>query len=440
MDRSDPPRSRAAACVALIAAAHVVAAVCRVGWTWDGSFLFFRILEDGVLPVPHDRWANIPPMATLAWASRWIDDIDTLAAIYGASYLVLGTLAFATSIAMLRGPLARMRPWIAVGVLFVPLPGAMCPTMEVTPCLQLVWPLVAWTWAGYPMAFAPIIAALTLMLWGLHPLAAPLLVLVAASAWHARPKAHKQRIVAWTLSTIAAARCWVAATSLDAYEREQLQLWKILEELGSVTFLAPVAVVVVVMAWAAHAARRHGGITRAPVSQHMHVWLIAFAIGVWFMHEPAYWSGGFNYRKFGVVAVAPMMWLAARDAAVTQPVVRRTDGALLWMPCVAYAGLLTLGSLGWHAELTRLGKLGASTGSRIVDGRRVPGIVGSPLYHWSGTVTSILVQGRRPSWVLLSHGVVLDDVGIRLWTSEVALPFEHDGRGARPFDLSLLRR
>ena len=140
---------------------------------------------------------------------------------------------------------------------------------------------------------------------------------------------------------------------------------------------------------------------------------------------------------FGVLVLVPFVWLAALQArrpAPTRPPHRRH---LLW-PCLVFAGLVVAGSLSWDHELRRLRARGDALDQRIVDATAVPGLVDTPLYHWSGAVTSILVQGRRPCWWLRAHEVRDEPEGIRLWPSQIALWFHRDGGGAHPFDLSAL--
>lgn len=424
-------------CILVVTATYALAAMCRVGWTWDGAFLFFRILEDGSLPIPHQRWSNVPPMAGLRWAATHVVDLDVLAVIYGGLYFALSALAFAIALSLLRGHASHMRIWVVIGVLFVALPGAMCPTMEVTPCTQLTWPLLAWVWAGCPRAWLVPVCAIVVVMLGLHPVAGALLAMVAMVAWCTRAPHH--RVAAWAFSLAAGIGLLWSATRLDAYERAQLHPSKIGEELVSVLLLAPVALVVIIAVWAWHVDRRGGNLDRSALG--LPVWIVVLVAGLWFFHDARYWSGCFNYRKLGALAVVPFVWLAARQAR--RPVQRGPvpGAAHLLVPCLVFAVLVSLGSWSWHRELQRLRAAGDTAGQRVFDASAIPGLVGTPLHHWSGTVTSILVQGRRPRWILQAHGVTLDDEGIWLWSSgEVTLAFDHAGKGPVPFDLSELRR
>lgn len=432
--RRAPDGWTAALCIVVVTIAYATAACCRFGWTWDGSFLFFRIVEDHVLPIPHGRWTNAVPMQALVWTTSLTDDVDMLGIAYGLYYAAFGVAAFACGMLVLRDDMTRMRIWVVLGVLFVPLPGIMCPTMEVTPCLQLVWPLLAWIWAGHPRRWLLPMVVLSLALFGLHPVAAPLLVTIAAVAWWHRRRVPGSATVAWGYSLLAAARVAWTAWALDGYERAQFDGQRIVEELLAVLFLAPVAIVCVLVVWAALAVAHGRELDRD--AAYPYVWAAVLLAGVWFFHDSRWWSGSFNYRKFGIVPAVVVIAMAALGARRLAAAPTR-DALALVVPCLVFASLLTLAGWSWNRELTALRTSGDASGSRIIEPAAVTNLVQTPLYHWSGTVTSILVQGHRPRWVLRAYGVSVASEGIRLWSSEVALRFEADGDPA--FDLSRLR-
>jgi hypothetical protein len=374
-------------------------------------------------------------MYLLATASKLTDDLYLLCVVDGLAYGAFAVASFAAALLMLRGDAERMRVWAIVGVLFVPLPGIMCPTMEVTPSLQLVWPLLAWIWAGRPWRWSPVVVIAAVLLYGLHPLAGPLFVMVAAVAWFHDGRSTVGRWFALAFTVVAVMRLWQGAAMLDDYERSQLAIAKIGEEVATVLLLAPFAVVVVLAFWTARASL--GGHDLGHDSLSPLVWALVLALGLFFFHDSRFWAGSFNYRKFGVITLAPFVWLAAREAKRGPGHRHPLPRLALLTPCMVFVALLAMGCWSWQRELARLRDAGAAVATRVVEPSAIPGLVETPLFHWSGTVVSILLQGRRPQWVLRSYGVTLVEDGIQLWPSETALKFRNDEDVA--FDLSGLR-
>ena len=417
-------------------AAFGLAAWCRVAWTWDGAFLFFRLLQEQAPPIAHGRLSNGPPLLALLWAQRWISDIDELARLYGLLYAMFPLTALVVGLRVLPPALGHMRSWVVVGILVLPLPGQMCPTMEVTPAVQLVWPLIAFVWAGCPGRWLPAVVLLGAALFFLHPVAGPLLALVAAVAWLAARRrehpadARRDRLALLVFGGAALVRVGLTASTLDAYELEQLHPSAFTAELASGALLSPLPLVLVVVLWAALLPRGAGSRT-AVVVWSTWPWVVVLVGGVWFFHDSAWWSGTLNTRKLLPLLVVPFALLATDRLRRPGPLPRGGGGLVL--PCVVFAVLLGLGASSWDRELRRLERVGADRGQRVLDVREVPGLQGTPLQHWSGTVTSLLVQGRAPRWVLRAHDVRIGPDELVLWRDGDVIPLR--AGHARAIDL-----
>lgn len=430
-------RAPTIACAAIATLGFAALALGRVAWTWDGAFLFFRLFEDRSPPIAHGRLTNGPLLSALLWLESTGCGIDELAIAQGVLYTSLSVLALVAGLAMIPSSRAHLRTWVVLGVLFVPLPGQMCPTMETTPALQLVWPLVAFVWSGYGARWLPVAGLVAVASFFLHPVAGLGFALVAWVAASDPNRTRARRIAIVVFSALAVGRVALTASTLADYERAQFALGTVAIELASVSFLAPVAVVLVLLLCAARTDGlpgfrddAEGGRAPDPIA-----WALVAAIGIAFFHDARGWSGAMNYRKFGIVLAAVFVALAVRDAR--RPGSPRLRPAALLVPAAVFALSMALGAASWERELRRLADAGTLARAGVLEPASVPGLEGTALHHWSGAVTSLLVQGREPEFVLRSYGVVVERDGVRLWPG-ADLGIEFDPAANRFLDMRSL--
>ncbi|MDD5348737.1 MAG: hypothetical protein PHQ12_00870 [Chthoniobacteraceae bacterium] len=380
----------------LAAAAFVLAAFCLASLTWDGSYYLFRSIQEGVPMIPNHRWMNALLLGPVVWARPLAETPAQLAVLHGllCALLPLGSLAIC--LAMLRGAFAPLRFWAACGILLAPLPGQMVFVAEATPALQWSWVCLAFVWRGCPGRWSPAALLAGAVMWGLHPLAAPLfgLVAVTAGALGFAAPGKRVRYGVWAVLFALAAGGKLAETLFFATPYEQASLhgsaW--VQEAFTAFLMTPV--LAMALALAAPFAR--------PRAARL-LWGAAFGLGVIYSLVPGGWGGALCYRKFGLVLAAPLALCAGAEAwrfwrsGVPFPA---DGGRSLLRPALLFAVVLSGMALSWRATWGSLGTHLAAQPGRVETQADLPRAdLSRGLDHWSSTALSLMLQGWSPQKV-----------------------------------------
>lgn len=416
---------------AWVALGMVMAAWCMVSLTWDGSYYVYCTLQYQRMMIPHHRWIN----ELLLWPglalSGLYENPAWFARLYGAMFYGVMLTSFVLGMGMLRGKLAPMRHWLVALVLFVPLPGIMCPCSEAFTALFLFALLMAAIWARLCRWTMLPGAVATWLLWGTHPSAALLYGGAAICAgWIALHSTEKVR-VKMTLSAGALTICAVAKFldvifHASSYEKTQFDPVKLINELLHVSVSTPWLVLPVLM-WLlikTGPTREILGTTASPPKIKM-AFVILKLIAIIWMASPLLWSAALNYRKLGAM-VAILFALAGTREVIALQNRPGLDGIILdlragWLVRLSkiFCLALTLGSLSWTWLCSKLESSFYQSNHVWVMSKEVPTLKQTSLDHWSATTTAYVLQGREPRHVFLGNGTKITPDGVELFSDEV---------------------
>ncbi|XHR27896.1 MAG: hypothetical protein ACFUZC_18440 [Chthoniobacteraceae bacterium] len=409
--QTTPDSSRRTAILtwALAAAGFFTAALCLASLTNDGAYYLVRILQEGGPCVPHHRWLDHVIQAPILWALPWVSSPVALARVQGLVCSAVPLLSLAACLAMLRGPQAPLRMWAVFGILLAPLPGQIVMVGEVTPALQAGWVVLAFVWCGCPWRWAPVALLAGVAMDGLHPVSVALYGLAAATAFGlalAAPGAGRGRLAGWgalfAVATLAKG-LEVALLATD-YERANLAANAWLAEAFSGLLLTPFAALLPAYAAAVLEFRAAWSEKPAPAALarwRKGLWIAALALGLVYGLLPGGWAGSLCYRKFGILASAPLALLAGLEAwrlrkGVALPA--RT-AAPVW-PALLFAVTMAAMSLSWVGLCGIFQKSLAASPGPVQTQEAIPRIArASALNHWSATALSLLLQGWAPEKV-----------------------------------------
>ncbi len=405
---------------ALSAAVFAFAGGMGISLTWDGSFYLFATLQDGAPMIPHGRTGNYPLLGPVSALAQTFDDPMLLAVVHGLLCAAVPVLSLAAAFAMLRGGRRALRVWALFGVLIAPLPGQMCITMEATPVLQLLWVPVAWLLAGRPRRWLPVVVVALIWMFYLHPAAALLFGAASAGAALAAVLGDggervRNAMVAVALLGLAAAKAMVTVRDATDYERGQVSLSAVWDQLFTAAIMTHLPLVVFLSGVLAVSMAR-----RLPAKALWAVAIIAVLAAAGLCIPPR-WSGALNYRKFGPLLEAPLVLLAVLHAAALRGrrvrllKVRRDFGeadaaamAKLGVACFAVA--LAGSSLAWRLMLGDFERRLEAAEGAIIDNGETGFDRSHPLYHWSAASTALILQGREPEKLHLGiDGAIIDD-------------------------------
>ena len=375
----------------IAAAAFVLAAFCLASLTWDGSYFLLRSLQDGTPMIANNRWMDAVLLWPVVWARTLAGNPLQLAVLHGLLCALLPLGSLAVCLRMLRGPFAPLRFWAVCGILLAPLPGQMVFVSEATPALQWSWVCLTFVWRGCPRRWAGAALAAAVIMWGLHPLAAPLFGLVAttAGALGFAAREERTRFWGWAAFFALAAAGKLAETLVFATPYEQANLhgsaW--LQEVSTALLVTPLFALLPALA-APFTPPRVGRL----------LWGAAFGLGIFYSLVPGGWSGALGYRKFGLLLAAPMALMAGAEAwrfwrkGVPFPAGSRRS---LLRPALLFAVILCGMALSWRATCGSLqARLAAQTDQDLPHADLARG-----LDHWSSTALSLMLQGWSPAKV-----------------------------------------
>lgn len=405
----------------IAAAALILAAFCLASLSWDGSYYLLHTVQKGEPMIPHRRWLNWMLQQPVLWAVPFVKQPVHLAVIHGLTCALLPLLSLAVCLRLLRGEFARLRFWVVLGILIAPLPGQLLLVGEVNPALQLSWVCLAFVWRGCPSRWTPVIALTVAAMLGLHPVAAPLFVCVAATSTALGFAIRQRQVWAWAAFFGICAVVKTAETLglASDYERSNLHGAAWLAECRVGLQMTPAVILIPILIGAVLlvAATFRPAIAKSNAFRcgMLLIWGTAFYQGLVHCVASGGWTGGLAYRKFGILVTVPLVILAGLEAwrhwrKPKETASLPTCGRALLIPTLLFAVLLGAMSLSWKSLCTSLAaQLAASSGPIHLHENLSPTERDSALNHWSTTSLSLILQGWEPRKV-------------HVWNRELQLP------------------
>ena len=405
----------------LAALAFFVASLCLVSLTWDGSCYLFWTAENGRPVIPHGRIINAFLLGPVAAARNFTNSPILLAQLYGFMCSILPLASLGLCLMMVRGTYRHLRLWVVAGILLVPWPGQMVLSAEAVPVLQVAWILIAFSLISCPWKWSPVAVGALAIQFIIHPVSAPLFgvtaVVCVITGWKT---SHRTRNLMWAAIFLfaAATKMWHTLTTATTYERAHLNAMAFIGEMGSGLFASPFLAVTPLLyaLWSEHLVRNG---TRS-VEHHQRIvarcWKIAIILSTVCILCPILWSGGLNFRKFGMFLAAPLAILAALDANRTS--VKHTASFVLSPTrlTVFFTTCFILMSVTWAGLCFYTHHQAQKTDSVVITKADFPFIFRySALNHWSNSTLLFVLEGRAPKHVLLGQEAKSTDTAVILF-------------------------
>lgn len=385
-----------------VVVAYGVAAGCLAALVWDGSGYLFNALQEGAPLIAHHRWSNYPVLWLVGQAGDWVGDPLSLAVLYGLLLAVTPAGALALVFFYLRGRLAALRVWAVLGILLVALPGQICVMSEATLLVQAFWPVLAILAAGLPAGGMVWLAVLTAYLFFLHPLAAPLFALAAASCGWVAWVDRSRRAAGWMVvfAVTAVGRLVFAVMTASPYEVGEFAWQPNFDAARGALYGFPTLMLAGTLVMGAAALAMAFGWLPSGRGRRWFRWsaIGVAAVGCLWAASPDLWAGALGYRRFVLLFSLPMFagfgshWWGLRAGRVVKGA---GSWSLAW-PAVAFSLVLVVQSVVWRVEVERFANDLAGAPNRLVSKADVRWIEQRPLDHWGSSFLAIFVQGREP--------------------------------------------
>jgi hypothetical protein len=396
---------------------------------WDGSYYLYKALDTAEPYAPHGRLINVPLQWPVIWASRIIQDVNTLKIMFGLMYALvpLGSLLLAWWIVKDSHP--TLFVWAALGVGFGTLMLQLTFVAEAILVLHMFWPLLLGLLVVPRRSVNIIIAVLSVLILFSHPFAILLLSFAAATAFVMGWRYPERRPQLWVWTAAFGAGIVVVVlrfvTMRDTYESERLSLETLqasfYTSLTGVRFVGMFAIyaataLIFLVPLILHARRRFAerwDIQPRTLAQIMYglefasVLLAGSALLIWGGY-PRLWQTALTFRTWALFVSLPFMVLAVVEALI-QNSAWRTDLEGMWrhrrrtvqMIGMVFLIVLVAQSLSWVKLDNSVREAVAAAPGPCVPQSSIARQSASLLGHWSMTPYSILQQGAQPKKIVL---------------------------------------
>lgn len=404
----------------LVATGLALAAALGAVSSWDGGYFLFKLLDDQAPFVVHARLFVLPIHTPTILASYVTDDIGLLRTVLGLSYASLTFLALAISWWIARANNARsLFVWAVLGIALGMLPGQFSLTTEAIVACNLFWPVLIALLTGPRGLQVPVVGVIAIFILFTHPFAVALfafaVVVCCVVSLRFRGGSHRKWLWACLFGALAVLALLRSASLQSGYEAEQLNLDTLSRQFTNAIaglplvalLLSFVAAVIVLLA------PRIKGRGNRTLTLTLYVLELLCLLGagvallLW-AANPYLWRTAISFRSWALIISGGFMLLAVGDALLRPP--GDTSGYNLdWTHrsraahLIALFFLLVLGtqSLVWSSLEGRLQSAVAGSGTACLPATSLPWLGRTPLNHWSVTARSLLLQGRRPSSVVM---------------------------------------
>jgi hypothetical protein len=434
MARAQARRHRAAVRVAaplvvvgLAIALAIVAAVAGTARTWDGSFYLFHLLERKKALSIHHRVGVVPLQWPALVAQRFTSSPGALAGALSAGYASVPILSLLGSWLLVRRRSPRLFVWASVGILVCLGAGQVFQISEALVLCQLSWPLLLAALTGPVIWRAPLVVALAVLAFLVHPGAAVILAVVAV-ALVARAALEREARLLLGLEAVAVVllAVWRRAIVESGYEKTSasprglLHLVRLLLQTGEGVGLVCVGAALALAAVLARVGLPGGNIL---------VTLAAVAGAVGVAHGVLVESvSPLDFRLIAPLVEAPFLVGAATDALIPlRPTWRGVPpGLVQWLLGVGLSATTVLAvmvvSIRFASAAHRLDQRVARNGPGCVPQATVTHHGERFLDHWSVSYLVLVDQGRNLTRIALPAGGCEQLAS----TQRLALPFTGD--------------
>ena len=410
----------------------LLATGCALCWLgapliWDGAYQLCLTLVNQRPFFYETRFHSYPLWLPVVWLSRAVDNLHALVFLYGLPFCI----APAASLLLSWWIVGRSAPWLivwpALGIAGITLPGQIFVTNDSVFQQHLFWPvflglLVPLTW---PRAITVIILALFQLS---HPVGVLLLAsaIVSAACLVVFDAGNRRRHVSCVIFGSVLGVSALTKTILwpDVYAQKEAS-WHVLWD----RFLTGVSgwpAMCVILIWVCAIFVWLHGRDPAPTRNRLHfsglrlkyapaaAFLTAVVAGsclLFWATDPHLWSSAANYRRWVAPFTVPLLAFAVmevlrRPARATADASDRLRAVIVLTCCIAFAAVLSIQALGWQNLTRHLMADVRDFKDWMVPQEAIDWIHATPLDHWSTPSYVLLLQGRRPSKLLLPMDAV----------------------------------
>ncbi len=394
------------AALALMALTSACATYGSAALTWDGASLLFGFLDTQSVSLPHHRFSVALFQVPALWASKVTSNVRVVELVYCALYTSVPCVSAWASWLAVRATRPRLvvfpLTWLCCGAVA----GQLFFVTEALLAVNLAWPLLLVVVTGFSVGRLTWSALGVLLLFGLHPVSGPLLVLVAVSAVVCATAEQARRrelhAAASVLGALGAARIVMAFR--DVYERSQadVQLADVWQSLhlprAAVMAVTALPALVLTMQLAQRKARTltFGLLLVALV-------VVLTALLPWAANVQA-WRDELNFRFIAPLAALPFFVAALIALRVGRPsaALGLDDQLVCLGGALVFVGVLSVQTRLWFGLRQRLESTLASSESRCVSMNDTPEAALTALRWWTTPSYALLIQGRAPRSLLLA--------------------------------------
>ncbi len=403
---------------AIVTAGLVIAAVCGLANTWDGSYYLFRTLDSRVPYVTHQRVLDFALSAPSLAASYFTADLSSIRVVFGLSYILLPLASLAACWWIVRKRAPALFVWPALGIGIGMAPGMLSLTTEANEAVELFWPVLLSLLIGMPRETMWLAATMTVLTFFTHPTSAAILAFGAVVAIVVASRRSDERpiLAAWAqgLALLAIAR--YVFIRPDSYEQGELSLSTLTDSFKSAVegtplwalTLAWIAGVLIIVA--PFAARRWSAQTAMMVRFYGAACaVVAGMLLIYWAQDPSSWGNELSFKGCVLAVSVPFFLLATADALAgvslnKDPLDQREGrfrvGIAQAAGVVLFAVLAIQGTQ--FAGLTdRLRQELATSKSPCLGIDQLPYLQQTGLNHWSLSSLALLVQPEKPRVIVL---------------------------------------
>ncbi|MBX3062242.1 MAG: hypothetical protein KF726_04655 [Anaerolineae bacterium] len=408
----------------------LIAAVCGAVFTYDGSYYFFRALNDRQVFIPNRRTIHgLLELPTLL-ASYLTHDLTLLSLIFNLTYvsLILFSLLLCWWIVRTKKP--RLFIWVVFTVCVALLPGQIAYISELAMLLPLAWAIYLSILVGVERHHWLFIIPFSLLIICSHPFAVFLLGIAAILAF----LQHQRTIAIAMIGFSVAAVIWFLS-GITPYEADVLSTGGSLG-LRFTSAVLGLPLVILLLGWFA------GFSLLLPVLRERWAWsrnlkinwtertasrllTVAVIAGMIWALVPIFWIDALSYRFFLLPFTLPFIiaaWLDNRSSLLESQPRQSVLMRLAWL----FTVVIVIQSLFWFAFTDRLKTTLASTTPCLrANTANLLWTNYTAMNHWSITAYSVIIQGDAATSIVLpgdqceiadfSQGFPVADWDFRRW-------------------------
>ncbi len=420
--------------LAAVAVATVAPIVVGAGLLFDGGWFFLNAVSTGEAQVVQNRLTFAVQTWPTALATRHIQSLDVLLAIFTFCLAITPFLTFAASWWVARRRRPSLILWPALGILLLDLPGQMHWVATSIRTNQLLWPVLIAVLCGLPYGTLPIVVVCTFLAVNMHPQAAPYLwflaVTAAVVAWRT-PEARRRLLPAAVIFALFGVYRY--ALIEGNYAAHESSLSNQISQFRSAVWGWPLVLVIatgIVGAIFAFLPRRILDYTQRPRSMVFVpalLIIVALPFMVRWATDPAQWRSVINYRGPSFWLTLILMTFAVADglrghhsgrprSTPTGPILGttelsgasrrssietpRTPLARLVIANVAgcvFAIVIIAQCVSFHGQRNQLEAAITRAHTACIPSSAIPHFADNPLNFWALPAASLMLQSKTPA-------------------------------------------